>query len=367
MLLQAANRFCSWWRSASEVLLAGFLISAISACSTQPYRQAEPPALLHAGPPVNVPDVDVLAMTPKMAAFVDRYTGSYADMEVRSQMLTLALASSGVLGFDYNENQTLTATQAFNARSGNCIAFANLLVTMARHAGLNARYHEVLIPPEWSSQDDTYIVSKHINVVIQTHHGWFEIDISGRKLKDDMTRRFLQDHEAAAMYYNNLGAEALLSSDLPTAHAYLVKAIRTAPEIADAWSNLGVVLARNDQLADAEMAYRTALGLDSGEQTALANLYDLLTRKEDYSAAEKLQARVERYRQENPYYLLRLSEEAMGQRRFEESIGLLSKAITKKQDDPELHFALARSQYLSGNRAAAELSLDRARALAPDG
>jgi Flp pilus assembly protein TadD len=182
-----------------------------------------------------------------------------------------------------------------------------------------------------------------------------------------MARRFLQDHEAAALYFNNLGAEALLRADLPTAHAYLVRAIHTAPEMADAWSNLGVVLARNEQLADAEMAYRTALGLDPGERTALANLYDLKLRQEDYAAAEKLQARVERYRQENPYYLLRLGKEALEQQRFDDSIELLSKAITKKQDDPELHFALARSQYLSGNRAAAELSLGRARELAPAG
>lgn len=316
---------------------------------------------------MHIPEIDVLAMTPKMTAFVDRYAGTYPDTEVRSRMLTLALTSSGVFGFEYNENDTLTATEAFNARHGNCIAFANLLVAMARGAGLNARYHEVLIPPEWSSHEDTFIVSKHINVVIQTRNGLFEIDISGRKLRDNMTRRFLQDNEAAALYFNNLGAQALLGSDLATAHAYLVRAIRTAPAMADAWSNLGVVLTRNEQFSDAELAYRTALGLDPGDRTALANLYDLKLLQEDFAAAEKLQARVERYRKENPYYLLRLSKEAIEQQRFEESIDLLSKAIIKKQDDPDLHIALARSHLLAGNRAAAELSLGRARELAPAG
>ncbi len=60
-----------------------------------------------------------------------------------------------------------------------------------------------------------------------------------------------------------------------------------------------------------------------------------------------------------------LSDEALEQARFEESIRLLQRAIRKKKNDHMLHFALAKTQYLSGERAAAEGSLIRARELAP--
>jgi tetratricopeptide (TPR) repeat protein len=79
-----------------------------------------------------------------------------------------------------------------------------------------------------------------------------------------------------------------------------------------------------------------------------------------------LQPKVERYRRNNPYYLLRLSDEALELEQYQESIKLLQKAITKKEDDHKLYFALAKTQYLSGEMTAAEKSLLRARELAPD-
>ena len=52
--------------------------------------------------------------------------------------------------------------------------------------------------------------------------------------------------------------------------------------------------------------------------------------------------------------------------RYEESIKLLQKAIKKKNNDHMLHFAMAKTQYLSGETEAAESSLSLARELAPE-
>jgi Flp pilus assembly protein TadD len=62
---------------------------------------------------------------------------------------------------------------------------------------------------------------------------------------------------------------------------------------------------------------------------------------------------------------LKLSDEALLDHQYEESISLLQKAIKKKKNDHQLHFALAKTQYLSGELADAESSLVRARELAP--
>ena len=61
-----------------------------------------------------------------------------------------------------------------------------------------------------------------------------------------------------------------------------------------------------------------------------------------------------------------LSEEAMDQQRFDESIRLLTRAIREKEEEHLLHFAMARARYLAGDRQAAEASLERARELAPE-
>jgi Flp pilus assembly protein TadD len=345
--------------------LAIFGTLLVASCASTPLVRTAPPPLAGADP-VGIPDIDMLELTPRMERFLEHYVLGYPSSDTRRELLTLALTDRSMLGFHYNVNRTLTAKEAFDTRSGNCIAFANLFVAMARRAGLNARYHEVLLPPEWSSQDDTLIVTKHINVVVNSPRGLFQIDISGEDIEQGTHRRVLDDREAKALYFNNLAMEALFEGDLATAHAYLSEAIETAPGLSDAWSNLGVVLGRNGQREDAETAYRAALDINPSERSALGNLYGLYLAQERLEEAQSIRKQVERYRRDNPYYLLALSDEAIEQKDYEKSISLLSRAIEKKNDEHRLHFAMARTQYLSGREDEAQSSLLRARELAPD-
>jgi Flp pilus assembly protein TadD len=213
--------------------------------------------------------------------------------------------------------------------------------------------------------DDTVLLVKHVNVVIEGRHFNYVMDASDFKVTQLAQRRIVGDSYAKALYLNNLGAEALLNNDLPKAYAYMTKAIELDPQMTDSWVNLGVVLGRNNQLDDAVTVFQTALEIDGSQLSAMNNLYEVYMEQGNLEAAENLQARVERYRRDNPYYLLYLSEEAVESDQFEESISLLQRAIKKKEDDHYLHFALAKAQYLYGEKAAAENSLNRARELAP--
>lgn len=344
-------------------LLAGMLM--LSACATQQPVNTIPPPLLNSGPEMQVSDVDVLAVTAEMEAFLERYILPYANLETRLHLLTLAVTSSGVLGFDYDEDRTLTAAQAFATRSGNCIGFANMMIALAREAGLEADYQEVYQRPEWITREDTLLLIKHINVVVSSPKYSYVVDVSGVRIKPTARRRIIPDPYAKALYYNNIGAEALLGGELPLAWAYLVTAIDTEPRLTDPWINLGVVYGRNEQFNEAELVYRTALQIDASEYSAMNNLYEVYLVQDNLDAAEDLRIKVEKYRKNNPYYLMKLSEESLQQGQFEESISLLQQAIRKNDNDHILHFAMAKTQYLSGQVMAAQDSLQRARELAP--
>ena len=346
-------------------LVLGVAAALMLGCAS-PQVSRPPPALQHHGPVVEVDDVDVLAVSPGMEAFLARYVLPYNDPDMRLNLLIMAVTDPGVLGFHYQDDRTLTAAEAFDSRSGNCIGFANLLIAMARRAGLEAGYQEVSLEPEWSSQGDTLLVAKHINVVVRSRNRAFMVDTSGQKFKPDDRRRFMNDREARALYYSNLGAEALLDNELHRAYAYLTRAIETAPRMPDPWNNLGVVYARNLQMREAEQMFLTAHAIDGKEYSALANLYELYMAGGDLASASRLEKKVENYRARNPYYLLKMSEDALAETRYEESFDLLERAIEMKDDEHLFHFALARTQYLTGKTVAAEISLDRARALAPE-
>jgi tetratricopeptide (TPR) repeat protein len=345
-------------------LLAGVLL--LSACTSLQTGNVTPPPLRNAGPAVQVDDIDILELSPDMKAFLERYVFEYQDPQTRLELLTLAISSAGVLNFQYDERRTLTATEAFKTRSGNCIGFANMMIVLARAAGLDAHYQEVFIRPEWSDyEDDTVLLFKHVNVVVETRRMSWVVDVSGRKIRPTERRRVIDDSYAKALHLNNIAVESLLVNDLPTAYAYMRRAIDADPGVTDTWVNLGVVYGRNDQLDDAAFAFNQALGIDSSEHSAMSNLYEVYVEQGKPDLAQEIASRVERYRRTNPYYLLKLSEEALENKHYQESIDLLQSAIKKKDDDYKLHFALARTQYLSGELVAAEHSLLRARELAP--
>ncbi len=350
----------------AKALLPLAVLLLLSACAAPQSQQISPPAFQHAGVETKVADVDVLAVSPAMEAFLQRYILKYSDRQTRLTLLIHSVTSNGVLGFDYDESLTLSSTETFDARAGNCIGFANMVIAMARRSGLKADYQEVYRRPEWSSHEDTVLLIKHINVIVSGRGYTYVVDASGIKIDPNIRRRIVRDNYAKALYLNNIGAEALLKGDLPTAYAYMSKAIDTEPLMTDPWVNLGVVFSRNSQFKEAETAFQRALQIDSSEYSAMSNLYELYLAQDDLQAAEQLQAKVEDYRWGNPYHLLKLSNAALEESQFEESTSLLRRAIRKKRGDHLLHFALAKTQYLSGQFSDAHSSMLRVKELAPE-
>ena len=338
----------------------------LGACTSQQSKRSAIPPLRIYGQVEQAPDVDILAVTPEMEVFLEQYVLPYRDARTRFNMLTLAVVSSGVLGFHYNETRTLTASEAFETRSGNCIGFANLMVALARKSGLTAKYQEVRRMAEWSSRADTLLLVKHINVVISGPGFSYVVDVSGLNFRSEAPTRLVSDAYAKTLFYNNIGAEALLKNELPTAWGYLAAATRFRSGASDPWSNLGVVYNRNGQVRDAETAYREAIRINSRDYSAMNNLYELYLTEENLPAAEQLAHKVDQYRRKNPYYLMKLGEIAAQEGDFETSIDLIKRALKKKDDDALLYFALAKTHFLSGNTMAANSSLGQARELASE-
>jgi tetratricopeptide (TPR) repeat protein len=349
--------------SGRVLLLLAFLL--LGACASQSFVSFDPPPPLKDAQEVHIAEVDVLELSPEMEAFLQRYILPYKNKQTRLHLLTTSVTSSGVLGFSYDPGPTLTAAEAFKARSGNCIGFANMMIALARRAGLKANYQEVIRKPQWTSLDETVLLVKHVNVVIEGNKYTYVMDVSDLYISHGAQRRVVSDTYAKALYLNNFGADALLKNNLSVAYAYQVKAIQTNPELTDSWVNMSVVFGRNDQLDDAETVLNRALQIDDSQASAMNNLYEVYVEQGNLEAAGTLQARVDRYRRNNPYYLLLLSYEALEQNQFDQSIDLLQRAIKKKDNDHLLHYALAKTQYLSGEPTAAQTSLMRARELAP--
>ena len=336
----------------------------ISTCAVQTQRTTAIPPLENQ-PQVEIENVDFLGVSASMKRFIGTYAPKDMAHGRKAWNLAYAALDPILLNFDYDPSLTLTAADTFNRRAGNCLSFSNMFIAMAREAGLKAWFQEVKLPPEWSSVNETFLVSMHVNAVVQDARSEYVVDVSGAKRAKWVRIRKLSDAEAEAQYYNNHGADALVNNDLARAFAYMKKAIRIAPDTSYIWSNLGVVYNRNGQVEDAKQAYQVALKINPAEMVALNNLHTVYVQEGDQVQARKLSSRVERHRLKNPYYLHRLSSQALDERRYEDAIALLKRAIKLNKEEYRFHFTLAHSLFLNGEKDAALRSLGQAKQLAP--
>jgi len=341
------------------------LVVLLGACTTAPVRVPGVPALENQVAN-EIPDVDLLRVSPQMREFADRYGHSSHGEGSRAWSLAYAALDPYLLDFEYDPHITLPADEAFETGRGNCLTFSSLFVAMAREVGLIAWYQEVKIPPVWSNVNQTMLVSKHVNAVVRDRKRNFTVDVSGRKKPAVEQVRRLSDTEAKAQYFNNLGADALIDENLPLAHAYFSKGLESDSQAAYIWSNLGVVLRRNGQTEDAILAYQTAMGLEPQQAVPLNNLYTIYEEDGYQELAEGLRVKVERNRRKNPYYLHYLAEVANEEQRYSDAIKLLSRAIDIDGNEYRFYFTLAQTQFLSGKTDVAHENLEQARRLAPD-
>jgi Flp pilus assembly protein TadD len=341
------------------------MILLLGACATPASKPITIAPLLNQEK-FHVEDLDFHSVSPQMETFLDHFVRKQKRTDQKVWNLVWAVTDRNVFDFYYDPSLTLTSTETFKRRAGNCLSFSSMLVAMARQSGLQAWYQEVQIPPTFSTFNNTLLISMHVNVVLKGNRDEWVVDISGRERSSSRRIRKMSDNQILAQYYNNLGADALAEEQLGKAYAYFVKAIETAPDEPYLWSNLGVVYNRNDQVENARQSYLAALQLDSNQSMAANNLYLIYEKEGNIEAVRNLKAQVDRHRRKNPYYLYYLSSLAFEDGRYDESTRMLKKAIKLNEHDYRFHYELARSLVWTGDHHAAQLSLDKAVQLAPD-
>jgi len=255
---------------------------------------------------------------------------------------------------------TFTPPVTFRERQGNCLSATMLFVLLAREAGLDVAYQLVDVPPTWSDEPDIIVVSTHVNALIETRTGReFVVDFNEARY-DEREALQIDDDYILALFYNNLGAEALIRKDPELSFRYFRAAIDADPGISDVWSNVGVLYARQELDVHAEAAYLQALVADSRNRTAQTNLLNLYEARGDQEAANLLRERVRRYQERNPYYHFAIAERAYAEQRFDDALTAVTRAVRIKRDEQEFHHLRGLVYLELGREPEAEKSFARA-------
>ncbi|NLD36990.1 MAG: tetratricopeptide repeat protein [Desulfatiglans sp.] len=339
-----------------------------------------------------IPDVDILAIDNNIKRLIDEKVTGIGDPERRLVKLTELLAK--VVKYDTLSDLygVKTAQQTFDTGTGNCLSFSNLFVAASRYAGLSSRFSAVPTLPNWSRDGEVLFFTRHIGAAVDIRYVYSQV-VHLRMIDDkeklitveDSVRYFfspseltpynyrvsayynetIPDSRAFAQYYNNIGSKLLAEGNPKEAYRYFIKAIKVDPDLSYAWSNLGVVYKRNNQLEAAEAAYLQGLSVTRGSKDTsilsiinnLAHLYDA---KGDMENAAFYKEQVASFRNKNPYYQYAAGKSAYQDAFYEKSVGYFREAIRLKKDEHLFHYGLALAYHKTGEMKKAEASINKA-------
>ena len=368
-------------RRAAPMNLMGIVLVAttlVVGCATAPGTPAAqaitPDMLLEARPLVgegaatSLPDTDVLALDPQMHLFLDRFVDARQSDYIKLRQLLYAIMDEGSFGLEYDD-QTRTAAETFHLQRGNCLSFTNMFVAMARQVGIDARFQEVDIPPDWTVQGGAFVLNRHVNVLVDLGYpgkGKRVVDFNIDDFRTSYDRREVHDRRAVAHYYNNMGVDRMLAGETVEALLYFRKAIENDHRFSPPWGNLGTLYRRNGRLAYAERAYLKALDANRADIVAMSNLADLYEKQGDAERAAGYRRRVDAHRMSNPYYRYRLAREAFLAEDYDTSIGHLKYSVRKKKNEDTFYFLMGLSYLKKGDESAARQWMEKAEQVAED-
>ena len=109
---------------------------------------------------------DVFAVTDEMRLYLGRELGSLAVAKGRQRALVDALRDKGQLRLEYDATYTRNASQAFEARTGNCLSLVIMTAALAKEIGVPVRYQNVYVDESWSRRGDLYFSAGHVNLTL---------------------------------------------------------------------------------------------------------------------------------------------------------------------------------------------------------
>lgn len=311
-------------------------------------------------------DIAPMALNEEIIAYMNEHvTDLSTDLTIVNQLQSL-LFDVNYLNIEYDDQVTRTAVQTFNDRKGNCLSVVNLYIAMARYYGVDAKFQTVKVRPSWDRRGEILVLSQHINALGRFNSSTvYVVDFTPEITLQQLTANIIDDREARALYFNNLGAESLIEASYEQAVAYFKNALYLDPKLSIAWNNIGTAYSRLEDKETAEYAYQKAYSLDRSNATAINNLVRFYRQSGDIATADRYAKAIESFNNRNPYYHYNLGSIAYVEADYEAARDHFIAAIKNKEAEPDFYLALSKTYEKLGQPDAAarqyELAIESVR------
>lgn len=309
-------------------------------------------------------EIDPLYLSDEIKQLLDEAMMPYDRDVDRVEKIQEILYGEDYLGITYSDKKTHTAVEAFHAREGNCLSVMNLYVAMARYVGVEANFQTVDVQPNWDRRGDLLVLSQHINATGRFNvQRRYVVDFTPEIALQQLTSSIVTDLEARALYFNNLGVEALISGDYKVALKYFKNSLFLDPEQSITWNNIGSTYNRLGNPEFAEYGYQRAFDLDRRNATAVNNLVKFYRVNGEDRLARRYEKAIERFNRKNPYYHFARGNLAYADKDIIGALESFNRALKLKEEEPDFYHALARVYLDLGEVAAARYYTESAQEL----
>jgi tetratricopeptide (TPR) repeat protein len=334
-----------------------------------------PPAatLLHdelfAAPSARIDPDAALAISPGMRTYLAAKFVNRVHMTDRRRQLIDSLYR-GDLRLEYDAAITRTAAQAFEARSGNCLALVMMTAAFAKELGLTVRYQAVIGEEAWDRADDLYISIGHVNLLLEERVepiGFFA-STTGPMIVDFLPpldarmlhTRQIDERNVVAMYLNNRAVESLTQGRVDDAYWWAREAIRTDPELLGAYVTLGVVYRTRHHAELSEQVLRRVAEREPDNVYAMSNRVLALRDLGRAAEADTLAQRLAALDPHPPFSYFREGMTALHEGRVEVARRLFAKEVARAPYHHEFEYWLAVSYMELNDADRATIHLTRA-------
>jgi tetratricopeptide (TPR) repeat protein len=282
------------------------------------------------------------------------------DSEKTRAIVNAIISRTGMsISYDWLSNKT--AQQVFYEGRGNCLAYTNLFIGMAREVGIDAVYVDVTTIERISKEAEVIVNNGHITAGVRNGPDMVMIDFTRTPEREYMGAKVIDDFEAIANYYNNQGflygyyAETAgdMGDEFDPAAAELEMyemALDVRPNFGRARNNLGVALRRRGKVDEAIEQYKLALEEDPKFAEARSNLgaaYYALGRVDEAIREFETAARSGG---SNAYYYHHLGVIQYQQGHYEEALRQFKKAISRDAGLADSRYYLGETYMKLGDR-----------------
>jgi len=348
------------------VLLACWL----SACASAPPVVESPDPLLADrlfGPPTErISTDDVFTVSDAMRRYLQVDIAQQLRVKGTQKGLIEALYRQSQLKLEYDAVMTKTAAQAFETRSGNCLALVIMTAAFAKELKLPVQYQSAVLDETWSRSGSLLFASGHVNLTVGIRH----LDLGAARELRSTTIDFLPPEEiqglrtltieestVLAMYANNRAAEALVRGRLDDAYAWSREALRRDPAFMSAYNTLGVVYLRHGDVAEAARVFERVLASEPKNTRAMANLVETRERQGRAAEAGALRTRLAEIEPSPPFHYFNLGIAAMKRNDYRAARDLFAREVARADYYHEFHYWLGLADWQLGDVDAARKHL----------